>query len=177
MKYFVRVAGREIAVDVDGARVVVDGVAGDAHLAAVPGTPLHHLILGGRSWTVAAHALEGVGGAHCVLGTRGERFDAEVVDERTRQIQARAGRHAPAPAGGVVRAQMPGLVVRIEVSEGQRVDAGARLVVVEAMKMENELRAPHAGVVAQVHVAVGAPVEKGAILVTLGPGEGAEPRG
>src|SRR2546427_8199602 len=44
--------------------------------------------------------------------------------------------------GGTVRAPMPGLVVRIEVAEGQRVDAGAGLVVVEAMKMENELRAP-----------------------------------
>ena len=50
---------------------------------------------------------------------------------------------------------MPGLVVRVEVEPGQRVDAGAGLVVVEAMKMENELRAAGAGVVAAVHVAPG----------------------
>jgi pyruvate carboxylase subunit B len=62
---------------------------------------------------------------------------------------------------------MPGLVVRVEVREGQRVEAGAGLVVVEAMKMENELRATRPGVVATVHVAVGQPVEKGTPLVTL----------
>jgi biotin carboxyl carrier protein len=62
---------------------------------------------------------------------------------------------------------MPGLIVRVEVAEGQRVDAGAGLIVVEAMKMENALRAPHAGVVARVHVRVGEAVEKGASLVSL----------
>ncbi|PYP72390.1 MAG: hypothetical protein DMD36_02390 [Gemmatimonadetes bacterium] len=62
---------------------------------------------------------------------------------------------------------MPGLVVRVEVTEGQRVEAGAGLVVVEAMKMENELRAPRPSVVAAVHVGVGQTVEKGAPLVTL----------
>src|SRR5205809_97683 len=69
--------------------------------------------------------------------------------------------------GGTVRAPMPGVVVRIEVVEGQQVDAGAGLVVVEAMKMENELRAPRSGMVQTVHVAVGQAVEKGASLVTL----------
>jgi len=62
---------------------------------------------------------------------------------------------------------MPGLVVRIEVAVGQRVDAGAGLVVVEAMKMENELRASRAAVVETVHVTVGQAVEKGTPLVTL----------
>jgi pyruvate carboxylase subunit B len=69
---------------------------------------------------------------------------------------------------------MPGLVVRIEVAAGQRVDAGAGLVVVEAMKMENELRAPRAGVVAAVHVTAGQTVDKGAPLVTV---ESPEPSG
>ena len=63
---------------------------------------------------------------------------------------------------------MPGLVVRVLVVAGQQVEAGEGLVVVEAMKMENELRAARAGVVAKVHVDVGQVVEKGAPLVTLG---------
>ena len=62
---------------------------------------------------------------------------------------------------------MPGLVVRVEVSEGQAVEVGDGLVVVEAMKMENELRATQQGVVEQVHVQAGDRVEKGAELVTL----------
>jgi len=90
-----------------------------------------------------------------------------VQDERTRAIEAVSGKGQPAAGGGTVRAPMPGLVVRIEVAEGQQVDAGAGLVVVEAMKMENELRAPRPSVVAAVHVGVGQTVEKGAPLVTL----------
>lgn len=154
--------------------MIVDGVGFEAHLAAVPGTPLQHLLLAGDSWTVAAQLLEGSVPLRLALGAVGERFDVEVVDERTRQIQALTGA-PPGPAGGgTVRAPMPGLVVRIEVEAGQRVEAGAGLVVVEAMKMENELRAQRAGVVAAVHVTVGQAVEKGAPLVTV---EGSEPSG
>jgi biotin carboxyl carrier protein len=72
---------------------------------------------------------------------------------------------------------MPGLVVRVEVTVGQQVEIGAGLVVVEAMKMENELRAQRAGVVQTVHVAPGQTVDKGASLVTLGPVPNAEPSG
>jgi biotin carboxyl carrier protein len=98
----------------------------------------------------------------------GERIEVEAVDERTREIQALTGRKAAGPMGGVVRAPMPGLVVRVEVTEGQLVAAGAPLVVVEAMKMENELRAARPGRVTKVHVRAGTAVEKGAALVTLG---------
>jgi biotin carboxyl carrier protein len=62
---------------------------------------------------------------------------------------------------------MPGLVLRIQVIEGQQVETGAGLVVVEAMKMENELRSPRAGVVRTIHVGIGQVVEKGALLVTV----------
>jgi pyruvate carboxylase subunit B len=69
----------------------------------------------------------------------------------------------------VIKAPMPGLVVRVQVAVGQAVTAGVGLVVVEAMKMENELKAPRAGTVAQVHVQAGDKVEKGQPLVSLQP--------
>ena len=144
--------------------VLVDGVAHEALLAAVSGTPLYHLLLGGESWSVAAEPLEGVG--RWALGMVGERVEVAVQDERSRGSKP-AREQDQRAADGTVRAPMPGLVVRIEVAEGQQVDAGAGLVVVEAMKMENELRAPRSGTVQTVHVAVGQPVEKGASLVTL----------
>jgi biotin carboxyl carrier protein len=165
VKYYVRIGARTLEVEVEGGRVRLDGVELEAHLAAVPGTPLYHLLLGGTSWTVAAQPLEGIG--RWALGVAGERIEVEVVDERTRQIQTLTARHHAPAGGGTVTAPMPGLVVRIEVSEGQRVEAGAGLVVVEAMKMENELRASRSGVVSAVHVTVGEAVEKGAALVTL----------
>src|SRR3989442_4472303 len=154
MKYFVRIGAETVEVEVEGTRVVVGGYAIEADLVAVPGTPLYHLLLGGQSWTVAAQALEG-GVGRWALGVVGERVEIEVVDERTRQIQTLTGGRVAAPPTGTIRAPMPGLVVRVAVEPGQQVDAGAGLVVVEAMKMENELRAPGAGVVAAGHVAPG----------------------
>jgi biotin carboxyl carrier protein len=180
VKYYIRIGSRTVEVEVDGGRVVVDGKPLEAHLAAVPGTPLHHLLLSGGSWTVAAEPLEGLGesgGPRWALGAVGERIEVEAVDERTRQIQALTGRRPGGSAGGVVRAPMPGLVVRVEVTEGQRIAAGAALVVVEAMKMENELRAARSGVVAKVHVEAGTAVEKGAPLVTFAGDDVSEPSG
>ena len=169
MRYVVTIGGQAHEVEVNGNRVTVDGVTLETDLAAVPGTPLYHLLLGGESWTVAAEPLEGAG--RWALGVAGERLEAEVQDERTRGAEAPAGKGRGAGGSGTVRAPMPGLVVRIEVAEGQQVDAGAGLVVVEAMKMENELRAPRSGKVQTVHVAVGQAVEKGASLVTLASSE------
>jgi len=165
VKYFVTIGSQTHEVEVDGSDVTVDGVGVETQLAAVSGTPLYHLLLGGQSWTVAAEPLDGVG--RWALGIAGERVEVAVQDERSRGIEAVSAKGQPAAGGGTVRAPMPGLVVRIEVAEGQQVDAGAGLVVVEAMKMENELRAPRSGMVQTVHVAIGQAVEKGASLVTL----------
>lgn len=165
MKYHVTLRSRTYVIDVDGGTVVVDGQPFAAHWEPVPGTPLFHLLLQGDSWTVAVQALEE---GRWALGAAGERCEVEVLDDRTRQIEALTGRgRRQAGGGNVVKAPMPGLVVRVQVTAGQVVEAGAGLVVVEAMKMENELRAPHAGTVGQVHVAAGDRVEKGTTLVTL----------
>ncbi|OLD04576.1 MAG: hypothetical protein AUI99_02605 [Gemmatimonadetes bacterium 13_1_40CM_3_69_22] len=165
VKYYVRIGDRTVEVELDGSRVTVAGEAREAHLAMVPGTPLCHLLLAGESWTVAAEALDGVG--RWALGVAGERVEVEVRSEQARQIEALAPNRPGPPGQRTVKAPMPGLVVRVEVAPGQRVEGGAGLVVVEAMKMENELRAPQGGVVATVHVAVGQAVEKGTPLVTL----------
>ena len=177
MKYFVTLRARTYEIDVGGGRVTVDGEPFEAHLAAVPGTPLYHLLLAGESWTVAAQSLDGVAPLRWALGAVGERFEVEAVDDRTRQIQALTGRGKAPSSGGVIRAPMHGLVVRVEVTVGQQVETGAGLVVVEAMKMENELRATRPGVVQTIHVAPGQTVDKGASLVTLGPLQNVEPSG
>ena len=164
MRYHVTLRNRTYLVDVEGGAVTIDGERLEAHSAEIPGVPLVHLLLGGDSWTVGWQKLEGRGWA---LGAAGERFEVEVQDDRSRQIEALTRQGRKPAGGGVIKAPMPGLVVRVEVAVGQAVAAGAGLVVVEAMKMENELRAAHACVVAQVHVAAGDKVEKGQVLVTL----------
>jgi biotin carboxyl carrier protein len=95
----------------------------------------------------------------------GWRFEVEALDERTRAIRelsaAQQGPAGPAP----VIAPMPGLIVRVQVAVGDRVAAGQGVVVMEAMKMENELRAPAAGVVRLVNAVAGTAVEKGTRLI------------
>src|SRR5256886_10731811 len=132
MRYHVTVRSRTYVIDVDGGSVTVDGEKLEAHAAAIPGTPLLHLLLGKDSWTVACQQLEVRGWA---LGAVGERVEIEVQDDRSKQIEALAGQGRKVGAGGVVKAPMPGLVVRVEVTQGEVVEVGKGLVVVEAMKM------------------------------------------
>jgi biotin carboxyl carrier protein len=162
MKYFVSVRGRQVTVEVDGDRVTVDGAACTASLRALPGTPLRLLTVDGRPRVLAVEALgKGVWG----LGSTGERCEAEVVDERTRHIRSLAVAPDRPPAGAQLKAPMPGLVVRLEVEPGQTVPPGGGVLVLEAMKMENELRSPAGGRVRTVLVRPGQAVEKGQVLV------------
>jgi biotin carboxyl carrier protein len=97
---------------------------------------------------------------------RGRAFDLEILDERKRRMQlARAG--GPAAGEGSVFAPMPGKVVKVLVQAGDKVRAGQGVVVVEAMKMENELRAPSDGTVREVRVSVGQAVEIRETLVVV----------
>jgi pyruvate carboxylase subunit B len=174
MKYHVTVRAKTYVIDVEGGTVTVDGDHLETHWAAIPGTPLIHLLLGRDSWTVACQGLDPAG-KRWALGAAGERLEFEVQDDRSKQIEALTGSGRKEAVGGVIRAPMPGLVVRVEVTVGQDVAAGSGLVIVEAMKMENELRAHSRGVVEQIHVSVGDRVEKGTPLITLGLARVAEP--
>jgi biotin carboxyl carrier protein len=179
MRYYVTVAGRTLEVDLGAEASRVDGRPVSAELPALPGTPVRHLLVDGRSYVVLAAAGEGPG--EWQLRLDGATFVVEVVDERTRAIRAMTGAAARARGPGPLRAPMPGLVVRVQVEPGQAVERGAGLVIVEAMKMENELTADAAGVVARVLVQPGQTVEKGAVLVEFeadaaaGEAEGAGP--
>ncbi len=96
----------------------------------------------------------------------GRLYEVTVESEQARRVQT----VRPAQAIGgrtVVKSPMPGLVVSVAVNEGDTVAEGQRLVILEAMKMENEIRAPRAGIVSRVEVAVGDSVMQGQVLLTL----------
>ena len=165
MKYFVRVGAEEVVVEIDGDSVCVDGRVVSAQLTAAPGSPLLRLHLDGQRHEVAVAGR--VGGSWQLIDG-GTVREIEAVDERTRHIRSLAGSGSAELSGGVVKAPMPGLVVRVMVAVGEAVTAGQGLVVLEAMKMENELKAPAAGVVQVVRATPGAAVEKGSVLVEIG---------
>jgi biotin carboxyl carrier protein len=162
MKYVVLLDQQTIEVEVDGDHVIIDGGVHIATLAAIPGTPLRQLMIDGRPSTLS---VEAVGRGRWVLTPKGERWEMEVLDERTRHIRSLASGGDRRRAAGVLKAPMPGLVVRVQVQPGEQVAAGDPLVVLEAMKMENELKAGAPGTVKSVRVAPGEAVEKGQVLV------------
>jgi pyruvate carboxylase subunit B len=136
-----------------------------AELSDIEGSPVRMVKVGVRVYRVVVQRRTGRG--RYSLWVDGYRFETEALDERTRSIRdlsaANAGPSGPAP----ILAPMPGLIVRVNVSIGDRVEAGQGIVVMEAMKMENELRATAAGTVRSIEVSLGTAVEKGALLVAL----------
>lgn len=98
----------------------------------------------------------------------GYRFYAKVESERTRALAAALGGKSSAAGEGTLLSPMPGRVLKVLVAEGDEVQAGAALCVVEAMKMENELVAQRGGTVKKIHVAPGQTVESGSKLVEVG---------
>ena len=165
MKYVVDVNGDTIEVEMDSTGVVVGGETFRAHLAELEGTPVLLVTIGDEVHRVVVRRGESRG--RYTLSVDGFRYEVEALDERTRAIRDLSAASAAATGPAPLKAPMPGLVVRVAVRSGDVVAAGQGLVVMEAMKMENELRASSAGRVKAVHVQPGTAVDKGALLVEL----------
>jgi biotin carboxyl carrier protein len=176
MKYLAEVNGQSFQVTIeDGGRVVVGDRAFSVDLQDIDEQALFSLLIDHESYELVVD--EGQDGYRVLL--LGEMYEVAVEDDRPRRTRRRVSR--PAVSSGsrpfdtlsaaqgacVVRAPMPGLVVQIPVSVGQEVAAGDVLVVLESMKMENELPAPRGGVVRVVHVSVGDTPRLDEPLVTL----------
>jgi len=165
MKYIVSIGDQRVALDAGPGGIEMDGQQIPAQLADVPDTPVRVVRIGSEVHRVVLRRRLGRG--HYVLWIDGYTYEVEALDERTRAIRdltaAARGPLGPAP----IIAPMPGLIVRTMVVAGDRVTVGQGLVVMEAMKMENELRATGAGIVHRVNVSPGTPVEKGAVLIEL----------
>lgn len=164
MKYYVTVDGERREVELTSRGVRVDGAGElEAEIATVPGSGLRHLLLDGRGYTLLAER----GQDGWTFRAAGRRVEASVEDERTHALRELAGGPEPGRDARELRAPMPGLVVRVLVEPGHEVAAGDGLVVMEAMKMENELSARAAGTVAAVRVEEGQTVNQDDVLVTL----------
>lgn len=103
--------------------------------------------------------------AHC----QGRDFNIAVEDARTRQLRSLLKAGGDKNVAGSIRASMPGMVVRILVQPGDQVRKGQGLLIVEAMKMENEIKSPMNGMVKQIRITPQKAVEKGEMLLILEP--------
>jgi pyruvate carboxylase subunit B len=159
------VNGEPVAVEVEAGEIRVNGELVRAELTRVDGTPVWQLVLGTEVHRLAV--VPGAGRGHYRVSTDGHRLDVEALDERTRAIRELTAKPGGASGPAPLVAPMPGLVVRVNVTVGDTVQPGQGLVVMEAMKMENELRASAAGTVTAVRVMAGSAVEKGAVLVEV----------
>jgi biotin carboxyl carrier protein len=119
------------------------------------------LLLDGKSYRVLLDSRPE--GNAVILGER--RIPYVAVDPRS--LRSRSGLESQDAGATSIAAPMPGRVVRVLVAPGDRVEAQQGVIVVEAMKMQNELKAPRSGVVAQMPVAAGATVQSGQVLVVL----------
>lgn len=162
MRYFVKVSDEEWELVVDGDRVEVNGKEVRARiLDGASGEPVALEFAGGTHALVAGPP----GSDGRVLYLDGRRHRVEAETERERRVREMKGVGAGSRGPRPLKAPMPGLVVKVDVEEGQAVEAGQGLVIVEAMKMENELQAEVEGVVAKVHVEAGQAVEKDEVML------------
>lgn len=103
------------------------------------------------------------------LGRRPSAAPARVTSERPAGVPVRKARPSAVPqtAGGTITAPLPGLILQLKVAEGDTVDAGQCVMIMEAMKMENQITAPHNGSVKKVFVGEGDSVGEGDALVEI----------
>lgn len=147
-------------------KFTLDGVAGEAEWAEIsPG--VYSILTGGRSFELHVAPRAGEVGAHTDaydVTCGAQHYEIEIRDPRRRRHGGPDGVH---DGPQEILAPMPGKIVKILVAENQEVAQGEGLLVIEAMKMQNELRAPRAGRVERVYVRELAGVEAGFKLVRL----------
>ena len=156
MKLHVSLNGKDLAVETAPGKFSIDGGPPREVSVEIAEAGFYSVLLDGRSYDVRAEE-----GAVTVCG---HRFEVEVRDPRRWNRKSAAGAQ-----GGVqqVSAPMPGKVVRVLVAVGDAVEEGQGIVVVEAMKMQNEMKAARAGKIASLSAKVGATVAAGEVLATI----------
>lgn len=162
--YIATVNGEEYRVELlDGKRVAVNGVVYQVDFQAIGDQPLYSLLASGRSFE--ANVVQREGAWEVLL--EGVLYVVQVEDERERRLRQQAGRELASNVLVQVKAPMPGLVVEVLVQPGDVVEKGQVLLLLESMKMQNEIRAPRKGTVLNVYVQPGDSVNQNQRMVEI----------
>lgn len=164
MKYITTVGEKEFSVEItDDHHIIVDGKTYHVDFVSVSGQPVYSLIAEGRSHE--AYVRESDEGWQVLL--RGRLYPVQVEDEREKRLRAAAGGGVAETGEFHLKAPMPGLVVTVSVEEGEEVKKGQVLIILESMKMQNELKSPRDGVVNRIKVKKGESVEQKQALLSV----------
>lgn len=168
MKYYAQVDGQAIEMDIEeqgeNLKIRIEHETLLADLLEIAAPSLYSIILDNDSYEVSIERRDD----QYVVLIAGELYTVKVQDERTRRLAAVAPKARASEGEVVIKAPMPGMVVALDVSLGDVVEKGQGLLVLEAMKMQNELRAPRPGTIKSVNVQQGERVEHGRVMIVLG---------
>lgn len=164
MKYTVLIGERTYEIRPDANQTIeINGEPHRVDFRSIEASGFYSILIDNRSW----QALVERDGDAYRISIEGELYLLTVQDERTRKIQ-KALNKAPGASGEfILKAPMPGLVRAIPVQAGQEIVQGQGLVILEAMKMENELRSPRVGIIQDIRVKPGDAVELGQALIVI----------
>ena len=164
MKYYATIDDQTFEIEINQqGELCIGGEREATDFQSISGSSIYSLLLGNVSYEALVEARDD---CYEVL-LQGTLYRVRVQDERMRRLASAARGFAP-PSGEIaIKAPMPGLIIDVPVQEGQEIEEGAVLVVLESMKMENELRAPRAGIVSQVRVENGQSVDQHETLVAI----------
>jgi biotin carboxyl carrier protein len=164
MKYITMIGDVEYTIEIiDDEKIVVDGIPYHVDFESVSGQPVFSLLLDGSSHEAYVYP----GDDHWEVLYQGILYPVTVEDEREKRLRSSFG-SGPAPSGEFyLKAPMPGLVISIPVNDGQSVSQGDVLVILESMKMQNELRSPRDGKISRVRVKEGDNVERKQTLLSV----------
>jgi biotin carboxyl carrier protein len=143
--------------------VSVDGKVYEVDFESVSGQPVYSLIVDGKSHESYVAQVDDI----WQVLMRGRLYPVSVEDEREQRLRAAAGGGVAETGEFHLKAPMPGLVVTIPVSEGQEVRKGQVLLILESMKMQNELKSPRDGKVNRIKVKAGESVEQRQTLLSV----------
>ena len=164
MKYITTIDDKQFTVEIiDEKHVSVDGRVYEIDFESVSGQPVYSLIVNGRSHE--SYIYQGDDNWQVLL--HGRLYPVTVEDEREKRLRAAAGGGVAETGEFHLRAPMPGLVVAIPLAEGQEVKRGQVILILESMKMQNELKAPRDGSVARLRVKPGDHVEQKQTLLSV----------
>jgi biotin carboxyl carrier protein len=164
MKYITTVYDQVFQIEiVDEHHLTINGESYDVDFNSVSGQPIYSLLLGGRSFEGFVYP----GEETWEVLLMGRQFPILVEDEREKRLRAAAGSTLADSGEYHLRAPMPGMVVSIPVQNGQEIEKGQVLVILESMKMQNELKSPRAGMISRVLVKSGENVEQRQTLLSV----------